>query len=145
MNYKFASLGLACTLFIVYLSSIPDKSILGGGSLGEQVISNLAHIPAYAVLTFLWLKAFSLRGFRGGSKVITPIILVCLLAFAVSDEFHQSYVPGRTASAMDIGLDVLGVALGFLVFRFNRRPDVSQVKEHDVNTATRQDKQDHTG
>ena len=125
MNYKFTSLGLVCTLFIIYLSSIPDKSILGGSSLSEQVISNLAHIPAYAVLTFLWFKAFALRGFGKRSKVLSVIILACLLAFAVSDEFHQSYVPGRTASLMDIGLDILGMILGFLAFRFHRKPDVS--------------------
>ena len=121
MNYKFTSLGLACTLFIIYLSSIPDKSILGGSSLSEQVISNLAHIPAYAVLTFLWFKAFSYRGFGIRSKVFTLITLVCLLAFAVSDEFHQSYVPGRTASLMDIAIDALGISLGFLAFRFQRK------------------------
>lgn len=34
-------------------------------------------------------------------------ILAGLVLFAISDEIHQSFVPGRTASLMDIGLDLL--------------------------------------
>ena len=42
------------------------------------------------------------------------------MLFAISDEFHQSFVPGRSASLMDIGLDLLGIVLGLGVFRIFR-------------------------
>ncbi len=44
-------------------------------------------------------------------------MLAGLVFFAVSDEIHQSFVLGRTASFMDIGLDVIGIFLGFLAFK----------------------------
>ena len=83
------------------MSSIPDKSLWSGGSLIKQILSNLAHFPAYALLTFLCLKAFDTR--RSGSKflIVNTLIFMCLILFAVSGEIHQSFVPGRTVSCMD--------------------------------------------
>ena len=98
------------------MSSIPDKTLWGSGSLSEQVLSNLAHIPAYALLTFLWLKSFA--GTESKSNIIAfSLTLAGLVLFAVSDEIHQSFVPGRTASFMDIGLDLIGIFFGLWVFK----------------------------
>jgi VanZ family protein len=41
--------------------------------------------------------------------------------YGVTDEFHQAFVPGRGAAALDVGIDTLGAALGvWLALR--RRP-----------------------
>jgi VanZ family protein len=98
------------------MSSIPDKTLWGSGSLTEQIISNLAHIPAYALLTFLWLKSFA-RTESKNNIIAFSLILSGLLLFAVSDEIHQSFVPGRTASFMDIGLDLIGIVFGLWAFK----------------------------
>jgi len=58
MSYKYLSFALLSTLLIIYASSIPDRSLFSDDSFTDQIISNLAHIPAYALLTFLWLKSF---------------------------------------------------------------------------------------
>lgn len=116
MNYKYASLALLSTLFLIYMSSIPDKSLWGGGSLIKEIISNLAHIPAYGLLTFLWLKAFDRTRNRNQFLIFNALILTGLLFFAVSDEIHQSFIPGRTASCMDLGLNIIGILLGLGLF-----------------------------
>jgi VanZ family protein len=115
-NYKYTSLALLSTLLIIYASSIPDQALLGDNSLVEQIISNLAHIPAYALLTFLWLKAFERRSVSH-SFMVAAFISFGLILFAVSDEIHQSFVPGRFASFMDIGLDFLGIFFGLVTFK----------------------------
>ena len=116
MNHKYLSLAIFSTLLIICMSSIPDKTLWGNGSLSEQIISNLAHIPAYALLTFLWLKSFA--GTESKNNIIVfSLILSGLMLFAVSDEIHQSFVPGRTASFMDIGLDLIGILFGLWVFK----------------------------
>jgi VanZ family protein len=44
-------------------------------------------------------------------------------AFGASDEFHQAFVPGRTADVADWMADTLGAAIGALVATFAlRRP-----------------------
>jgi VanZ family protein len=116
INYKYISLALLSTLLIIYASSIPDPALLGDDSLTEQIISNIAHIPAYALLAFLWLKAFERRN-AGHSFMSAALILFALILFAVSDEIHQSFIPGRSASFMDIGLDFIGIFFGLVIFK----------------------------
>ncbi len=92
MNHKYLPLAIFSTLLIICMSSIPDKAIWGNGFLSEQIISNLAHIPAYALLTFLWLKSFA--GTESKNNIIVfSLILSGLVLFAVVDEIHQSFVP----------------------------------------------------
>jgi len=38
--------------------------------------------------------------------------LCCVLLFALSDEFHQSFVPGRDARLIDVGIDLMGAEPG---------------------------------
>jgi len=116
LNYKYLSFALFSTLLIIYASSIPDQALLGDNSLIEQIISNLAHIPAYALLTFLWLKAFE-RRYASHSFMAAALILFGLILFAISDEIHQSFIPGRFASYMDVGLDFLGIFFGLVTFK----------------------------
>ena len=116
MNNKYLPIAIFSTLLIICMSSIPDKTLWGSGSLSEQIISNLAHIPAYALLTFLWLKSFAEP--ESKNNIISfSLILSGLVLFAVSDEIHQSFVPGRTASFMDIGLDFVGILFGLWAFK----------------------------
>ena len=114
ISYKYACLALISTLLVVYMSSIPDRSYLGVNSATEQILSNLAHIPAFAFLSLLWLKAFNVNGDRPISRFW---ILSGLFLFAISTEFLQSFVPGRTVSFMDFGLNAIGILSGFLLIR----------------------------
>ncbi len=77
---------------------------------------NMFHPVEYAGLAFLaqlaWHKGATSRPrWRG-------IALVCLLcvAFGVLDELHQSLVPHRTSSALDVGLDAIGTLAGTATF-----------------------------
>jgi VanZ family protein len=70
----------------------------------------LLHGLAYTVLGVLLVP-----GFRGaGCSVRCAFLLAVALAslYGASDEFHQSFVPGRTADVLDWVADTLGAALG---------------------------------
>jgi VanZ family protein len=70
------------------------------------------HLLGYALLALALQRGLQLRGWKG----ITAI-LCCVLIFALSDEFHQSFVFGRNPSLIDVGIDLLGAALGLVVAR----------------------------
>jgi len=100
---------------VVYGSSIPDFTVPGISSRADQVFSNFVHIPVFALITFLWLNSFNASKEAFGK---TLIILLGIVMFAISDEVHQSMVPGRTASILDIGLDMIGIIIGYLIYKF---------------------------
>jgi VanZ family protein len=107
MNYKYLILAVLSTLFVIYMSSRPGRQYLPVESGTEQLISNLAHIPVYAVLTFLWL-----RSFVRSHKFSSYLIIVGILLVSIFDEVLQSFIPGRTASINDVGLNLIGIILG---------------------------------
>ena len=109
---KFALLSLTYIGGMYALSSIPD---LGAGEENPviRLASNLFHIPLYAGLAFCFLRAIS--GDRGPSWWLDGLTLLGTAAYAVFDEWHQSFVPGRYASVIDILLDLGGV-VGMLLF-----------------------------
>jgi VanZ family protein len=73
-----------------------------------------AHLGVYAVLGGLLARAFA-GGWRNVTWPQVVLAVVLSTAYGVSDEFHQSFVPGRTPDAMDVVADAAGAALGAIV------------------------------
>ena len=92
------------------LSSIPDLGTgLGGWDL---LLRKLAHMAEYAVLGFLLFRAIGQAA---------PAIALGV-AYAVTDEIHQTFVDGRHGVWYDVVVDSAGVLVGvYVVGRFARR------------------------
>lgn len=68
------------------------------------------HAIAYAVLAALLVPGFRVAGVMGRWALLAAIALASL--YGASDEFHQAFVPGRTADALDWAADTIGAAVG---------------------------------
>jgi VanZ family protein len=93
---------------IFYLSHQPGDSF----NLPDLThFDKLLHAVAYGVLAATILFAVPLR-LKSESLVITAIIavLVCFV-YGITDEFHQSFVPGRFVSGWDVAADVFGATV----------------------------------
>jgi len=101
------------------LSSIfvePIKPYAPGFTEGilTTLVRKSAHIFMYFVLGVLTYNV--LRGYKlSNIKLIGYSILFASL-YAVTDEIHQSFVPGRSAELRDVLIDTIGAALGVALF-----------------------------
>jgi len=90
---------------IFCLSATPD---LKTGFKYDFILRKIAHIAEYFILTFLLYRAF-----KGAFVMHTVYLFVypLLLSFlyAVSDEIHQAFVPGRHCSFYDLLIDAIGI------------------------------------
>ncbi|MHC4224400.1 MAG: VanZ family protein [Planctomycetota bacterium] len=96
---------------IFAVSSVPDHRE-DTDSLIKWVrpeLQNLAHIPAYALLTWLWWRALAFRGLPRRRAVLLAAGIA--IAYGALDEFHQYFVEGRFASVTDAIMNALGAAL----------------------------------
>lgn len=74
----------------------------------------LIHFLEYMLLALLLLRALN-GTFPGRTPVVLGITaFIIAVIYAASDEFHQSFVPGRNANALDWLSDSCGAALGSL-------------------------------
>jgi VanZ family protein len=94
---------------IFYLSAQPDLPNPGRGRLAE-LLSMGAHAAVFGVLALLWARALGHRS-RG---LLLPFVLTVL--YALSDEFHQAFVPGRTPDPIDLLCDGLGALAGLWIW-----------------------------
>lgn len=90
-------------------------------ALIHALIRKLGHLSEYFILALLVLRALSRE--TGGKLSPRRLALGLLITalYAASDELHQAFVPGRTASVVDVGIDVLGGVCGTLWFQLRRR------------------------
>jgi VanZ family protein len=87
------------------------------------VVRKLAHISEYAILSMLLWRALhvgsSLR--INTSFLFVAVWLACGI-FAAGDEFHQSFVPSRTAASSDVLIDICGATIGLAIcFMISRK------------------------
>jgi VanZ family protein len=92
----------------------------------EYAIRKVAHVTEYTVLAALMLRAFVHVVFSKRWAVAALVAFSVCGAFAASDEFHQSFVPSRTASARDVMIDCAGVLIGLLLYAIIARPCYSR-------------------
>ena len=117
MNIIRAWLPVAVYMAIIFVLSaqsyLPTPLIFGGHDKLEH---------------FLIYLGLALLAFRGA--VISPLMWrsgpyfqsLCLAAlYGASDEYHQRFVPGRTADALDWLADVLGAAVGLVIVSIVRK------------------------
>jgi VanZ family protein len=78
-------------------------------------VRKAAHLTEYAILAGLLFRA--LRCWQDDFWPRAGIAFLPALDFALFDEFHQSFVPSRSSSLGDVGIDCLGALAGIAICR----------------------------
>jgi VanZ family protein len=98
------------------LTFFPDQSL-------DFVVRKLGHMVIFGVLAILLWRALA-----GTTTLRRPWAwaLALTILYAITDELHQAFVPGRTASGQDVGIDGAGALIavaivGFVGARWLRR------------------------
>ena len=105
---------------LIWLLSSQSVLNVGLSGLSDILFKKSAHIFVYAILGLLLVKL--LLGYRKWNMredvfvFAGMLILVFFIGvlFSISDELHQSLVPGRTSSVIDIGIDIIGLFFGLI-------------------------------
>lgn len=82
----------------------------------DFLLKKTAHMIAYAVLYLLvWRSIFILTQRKSTiSKTVWLGAFVICFIYALTDEWHQSFTPTRSASLRDVGFDSVGMLSAFL-------------------------------
>jgi VanZ family protein len=97
---------------IFFLSAQPDLPHAPGPWL-DTLVKKGGHALAFGILAWLYL-----RGLRERFPATATLRLVSAglaLLYAASDEYHQTFVPGRKGRLFDVGVDTAGVCGAMLL------------------------------
>jgi VanZ family protein len=107
---------------IFYLSSIPSLPTPPGPFSDKHF-----HFASYALFAALLVRAFASARIRNVTGRIAIIAILLATFYGMTDEFHQRFVPGRTAALDDLAADALGAVtaagllLAWAIIRRQRR------------------------
>lgn len=81
----------------------------------NHIIRKNAHFFAYLVLGMLLMVAAMCSGIKG-YRAVTWALFICVV-YAISDEIHQAFVPGRGPGVKDVIIDSAGAIVGIIILR----------------------------
>jgi len=98
---------------IFFVSSVPQGKVVSIFSFQDIVF----HIFAYLILALFFSRA--LKNTNPDITVAQAVIFTIAfgIVYGLSDEFHQSFVPGRSVSGFDVFLDGIGSIAGSIIYR----------------------------
>lgn len=88
-----------------------------------DVVNVAAHFTEYLVLGALLFTALRCTWPSASLGYLALAAVALASLYAVTDEFHQSFVPGRLCDPADWFTDTLGAALGAVLMRATRKGD----------------------
>ena len=116
-NQHFTKFWLPVLIYLILifvLSSLP-KSVFA--ETGIPFFDKFLHAIEYAVLGFLLIRGFKNSRLWLSDKNFILLVVVLATLYGISDEFHQHFVPNRTASLGDVFFDCIGSVIGSIIYR----------------------------
>lgn len=79
----------------------------------EHIVRKIAHFSIYTVIGLLLMSLMSTYKIKQKNRIVTSAIIGLL--YAISDEIHQAFIPGRGPQITDVGIDFSGVIMGIFI------------------------------
>jgi VanZ family protein len=100
---------------IFWFSAQPDLTVSSDDRI-DFIVRKAAHMAEYGCLFLLttWLLAVTFGVRAGWRRVALAGALV--LAYACSDEYHQTFVRGRVGHPPDVAIDMTGVIVTYVAY-----------------------------
>jgi len=112
LNYSW-TVTIGYMLLITILSHVPQEDLPESITSGPDNLDYLFHFVEYSILGFLLFRSIT----SDESLAFHPLYgsLLVGISFAILDEFHQSFVPGRHMSSIDMLFDSIGILFGTII------------------------------
>ena len=126
MSWRFSRLrwSLYTMLYAAAVALISTRPITQERPLWWRVLTNLGHVPAYALLAMscVWTFRFWLMRWAAATAVAAAFV------FGAAMELAQRHITGREPSWSDLGLNSIGIGLGVLMAEVLRRMTPSNMR-----------------
>jgi len=118
-----------------------DSKLAKVSNLINPPLRKVMHASVYFVLAFFIMLLFNII-FNHDYYVLSLILALALCSgFAMTDEFHQTFVAGRTGQMMDVIIDSLGAIVGMffystyhIVYKKGYNKAIDELEETEENS-----------
>lgn len=105
-------------------NKLTEKELVKLTKRVNPVIRKIAHFSIYmilAIFTYMFIEELNIKSKSEKERLRKNILYTCIfcIIYAIFDEIHQIYVPGRTGKAIDVIIDTLGSCMGISILLLN--------------------------
>jgi len=114
-------------LFIFFMSNQAVEHLARDPFPG---FDKVAHMGVYAILGWLMIYAFPIRLRTQRPMLVLVLVVSIALVYGISDEYHQSFVPGRSSEVLDVVADAAGALMAagwWLVVTKQKQQDAQSI------------------
>lgn len=102
-------------LVIFAASSIPSTA-MPRFDVWDTMVKKGGHMLGYALLAMSYAHGWAHTKRRPLRRAEVLGVWLAVVLYAISDELHQRFVPGRGASPIDVGIDGIGALIGLAIW-----------------------------
>jgi len=113
---RFALYQLPLVLYAGMVFAVSSLPQLPDPGLDIPYLDKLAHFGEYLIFGLLAVRATANNGGKPTGRAVYLLAALISIAYAALDEYHQSFVVGRTADWRDFAADSLGIMAGIFVY-----------------------------
>jgi len=98
-------------------SSYPnDEKVMRASELINAPIRKVIHATVYFVLAFFIITFLGVVFDQKKYLIMLILTFIICLLFSAGDEFHQTFVNGRTGRFLDVAIDMTGACIGMIFY-----------------------------
>jgi glycopeptide antibiotics resistance protein len=112
--------GVLTVSWMALIFALSSRQSLPRTGINAQILAVAGHFVMFGVLGFLLALLLQRRGWPWHLVLVSAVALSSL--YGVTDEFHQSLVPGRYPDIADVAVDTLGAASAVLLLHWLQSP-----------------------
>ena len=87
----------------------------------DRILKKSAHAIGYGMLAISY--AWALAG--SGVRQVVPFALCLAILYGISDEWHQTFVPNRFGSPLDVLIDTIGASIALYAWNYKQDTEVA--------------------
>jgi VanZ family protein len=127
--FQLPAIAWATSIFIQ--SSLSD---INAPDLGFNWQDKLFHAIEYAILGFLLRRALVFQANQFIRENAGWLTILIGSIYAISDEIHQFFVPGRSSDIGDVAADIIGIIIIILIYFIGKQFKPRRSQQSIVNT-----------
>ena len=98
---------------LIYAASAQPQLPTVGEHWLDTMIKKAGHMLGYGLLASLYMRALRTHGWL--STRLRWLSWGMAIFYALTDEYHQHFVPGRNGTIVDVGIDGVGAGVAMLL------------------------------
>lgn len=102
--------------FIYNIFSFDKSNLINVVNIIEIPLRECMHAFEYLILALLFINLFRLYNIKRNS-----LVFILCLVYAITDEIHQLFVPGRAFQYFDIFMDSIGSIIGIFIYNIIKK------------------------